>query len=204
MYSICTFCYGKKYEPILEKWRERIQNRCENVDAIHVIRECTIPLKFGFRYAWWDVVRLRKLLDLLDKKPMVHIDLDIVVEKDIQSLVDLSYDVIVSKEIGGNEAFPNECSRVLGWGLCTGFYIVKPSAKQWMTKIWERMMQNKETYSDQVNLMEYIVQHPNAKKREECFGIYRNQIIEIKLSKSTTSPFAFSTLTSWYAILFSI
>ena len=29
-YFITTFCKGNKYEPILQKWTERITNKCKN------------------------------------------------------------------------------------------------------------------------------------------------------------------------------
>jgi hypothetical protein len=99
------------------------------------------------------------LLNLLEsnKTPIIHCDIDIIIEKDLEDLVKLDYDMIISKEIGGTNSFPKECSQILGFGVCTGFYIVKESSKKFMQNILEMMMSKKySSCSDQVTLMNYI------------------------------------------------
>jgi hypothetical protein len=61
-------------------------------------------------------------------KPVVHIDIDLIIKKDIEPLINMNYDIIFSKEIGEDLAFPKECSKILWFGICSGFYIIKPSA----------------------------------------------------------------------------
>jgi hypothetical protein len=180
---ITTFCYGNKYEPIKSKWIERIQNKCKGNNII-IFNSCNIELKYGFRYAWWDMVRLYNNLVILKEKnkPVIHIDIDLIIEKDIKSLVNLNYDFIISKEIGGDEAFPKECSKILGFGVCSGFYIIKPSAAKFMLNLYNLMSNNNESYSDQVNLMNYIVKNKYKVSGEDVIldGIkYTNKIIEI-------------------------
>ena len=182
-YCITTFCYGEKYAPISQKWFERITDKCKNMNC-SILNDLNIKLNHGFTYAWWDVVRLFNNLSIIRKtnKPVVHIDLDLIIEKDIKPLVDLQYDLIISKEIGEAEAYPKECSKILGFGVCSGFYIIKPSAHNFMTKLYDIMSNNSVNYSDQVNLMNYIVNSNYNIKDEEIIldNIkYINKIIEV-------------------------
>jgi hypothetical protein len=85
-YFITTFCHGNKYELILPKWNERITNKCKSSKCL-VFNKNTIKLKYGFKYAWWDLIRLYNNLDILSRfnKPVVHIDIDLIIEKDINT-----------------------------------------------------------------------------------------------------------------------
>lgn len=183
-YYITTFCYGNKYEPILPKWTLTIFNNCKN-GLITIFNKCNIHLKKGFKYAWWDVVRLSNNIDILmiKDKPVVHVDIDLIIKKDIEPLVNLNYDLIFSKEIGEDNAYPKECSKILGFGICSGFYIIKPSAINFAIKILQQMLSYKyDNYSDQVNIMHYIVNNKHSIKNEEIIldGIrYTNKIIDI-------------------------
>jgi hypothetical protein len=182
-YCITTFCYGEKYTPIAEKWLERITNKCKNINC-SIFSKINIKLNYGFKYAWWDVIRLYNNLSIVSKtnKPVVHIDVDLIIEKDIKPLIDLPYDLIISKEIGEDEAYPKECSKILGFGVCSGFYIIKPSAQNFMIKLYDIMSNNSVNYSDQVNLMNYIVNNNYIIKDEEIKldnVKYINKIIEI-------------------------
>lgn len=183
-FYVTTFCYGNKYEPIKEKWLERIKNKCNN-SIVEIYKETNNANGNDFRYAWWDLVRLQNNLNILikNKKPVVHIDLDLIIEKDIEPLVNLSYDLIISKEIGENGAYPKECSSILGLGVCTGFYILKPTAVSFMNKIYTSM-KNKlyNSFSDQVNIMKYIINNNHKLTKEEVILdniTYINTIIEI-------------------------
>ena len=183
-YYITTFCYGNKYEPILPKWKSTIENRCKN-SLIKIFDKCNITLNFGGQYAWWDVVRMHNNLQILIKenKPIVHVDIDLIIKKDIEPLVNLNYDLIFSREIGGDKAFPKECSKILGFGICSGFYIVKPTAQKFIMKIYNMMNSHKYgSYSDQVNIMNYIINNNYIIKDEIIIldGIeYKNNIIQI-------------------------
>ena len=88
-------------------------------------------------YAFWDRIRLKKNINLLltDKKPVLHCDMGLIIEKDINSIVNLPYDFIISTEIGGNKSFPKECSEILGFGVCTGFYVIKEKSIGFLMKI---------------------------------------------------------------------
>ena len=123
------------------------------------------------------------LLCLKENKPVIHIDVDIIIEKDLKIIVDLPYDLIISTEIGGDESFPKECSKKLGFGVCSGFYVLKKSALNFMLKILNNM-KNKlyNSFSDQVNIMNYIVNNKYNVKEDECIlnGVkFKNKIIEI-------------------------
>jgi hypothetical protein len=186
-YCITTFCYGEKYEPIGKKWFERITNKCKNMNCL-IFNNFNIKLNHGFKYAWWDVIRLSNNLSIVAKtnKPVVHIDIDLIIEKDIKPLIDLPYDLIISKEIGEDQAYPKECSKILGFGICSGFYIIKPSAYKFMSKLYDIMSNNSVNYSDQVNLMNYIVNSKYNVKDEEIIldnVKYINKIIEIDDNK---------------------
>ena len=182
-YIITTICVGSKYERIKPHWINRINDKCKNKEII--IFDKTNSKIISHEYGWWDIVRLDKnILLCCDKNvPIVHVDIDIIVEKELEEIVNLPYDFIISTEIGGNESFPKECSQKLGFGVCTGFYVIKNSALDFMLKILNNM-KNK-TYgslSDQVNIMNYIVNTPHVVKIEECVlnnVTFKNKIIEI-------------------------
>jgi hypothetical protein len=184
MYHITTFCYGTKYEPILLKWLSTIKNTCKN-STITVFNTCNIQLPFGFQYAWWDMVRLHNNLNILirSNQPVVHIDMDLIIKKDIDPIIHLNYDLIFSKEIGENKAFPQECSNILGFGICSGFYVIKPRAFTFMKQIYQFMNSHTfNSYSDQVNIMNYIIHNKYTIKEEDVIldGVrYTNKIIEI-------------------------
>lgn len=109
--------------------------------------------------------------------------MDIIIENEIECLVNLPYDFIISTEIGGNQSFPKECSQILGFGVCSGFYILKPSSLAFINKNLSNM--TTKTYnslSDQVNIMNYIVNNNYKVYDSECVlnGItFKNKIIEI-------------------------
>ena len=186
-YIISTICFGTKYEPIRTHWLNRVNNKCIKAKKIHIcdntnVKHTDIPPQ---EYAWWDVVRLNNniLLCTQEDKPIVHVDMDIIIENDLEEIVNLPYDFIISTEIGGNQSFPKECSEKLGFGVCSGFYVIKNEALKFMEKMLNNM-KNK-TYnslSDQVNIMNYIVNNNYEIKEEACIlnGIeFKNKIIKI-------------------------
>lgn len=183
-YYITTFCFGNKYTPILPKWIERIESMCKK-SVIKIWDKPDIQLPFGCKYAWWDLVRLYHNLELLHTHmcPVVHIDLDLILKKDIEPLINLEYDIIFSKEIGEDQAFPKDCSQQVGFGICSGFYVIKPSGLKFMLNLFNQMNSYKYgTYSDQVTLMNYIVENNHTIKEETVVldGVtYFNKRIEI-------------------------
>ena len=124
MYTIVSTCVGNKFRFIREHWTKRVQTKCMNA-SIEIIDESYMnALKVDHRqYAWWDVLRLKRIIDILIKtgKPVVHCDMDIIIEKDIEPLINIDGDFIISTEIGGAGSFPKECSSVIGFGVCSGF-----------------------------------------------------------------------------------
>ena len=175
---------GGKYEPILPKWTECIKAKCADANLV-VHNKINTELRHGHDYAWWDVVRLHNNIEIMLKtgRPVVHVDIDVIVEKDIRPLVDLDYDIIISTEIGGDSAYPTKCSKVLGFGMCSGFYAIKPAALKFLIRMLASMKnQQYGTYSDQVTIMNYIVNSVYKLSTEEVVfdGIkYTNRIIEI-------------------------
>jgi hypothetical protein len=186
-YNITSFNFGSKYEPVKDTWFKRVNDKCGSHSCITIILS-DILKKLNFNltqeYAWWDVVRLDYILkQMKDNKPIVHIDQDVILEKDIQPLIELPYDIIISTEIGNENAFPPECSKILGFGVCSGFYILKSSSLEFMKKILNNMKTKKYgSYSDQVNIMNYIVNN-NYEVNEEAIILdtkkYTNKIITI-------------------------
>ena len=186
-YYITTFCYGQKYAPILPKWTERISQKCKDYtikvfDDVKILQN-TLFISNYHGYIW--AIRFKHNLDLLLKNniPIVMCDLDVIIEKDIQPIVKLPFDIIISEEIGKENAYPKECSKKLGFGVCCGFMIIKPSATKFMLQIFKTMYSNEyKTYDDQVNIMNYIVNNNYTVTEEEVLldGIkYINKIIEI-------------------------
>ena len=183
MYRITTICIGPKYELIKPYWKKQISSVCSPAEI--EVFDSIPPFIKTDGYAWWDVLRLKNNIDILlrTREPVVHIDIDVVVRKDIRPLIDLEYDIIFSREIGGSSAFPKECSSRLGFGICSGLYILKPSAIQFLLGLLytmrERVYNN---YSDQVSLMNYIVETPHVIGAEEFIHngkTYTNHIIII-------------------------
>lgn len=183
MYIITSFCCGQKYLPIREKWLQRIKKTCKHAKDIRLYDKIYVSLEN--KYGWWDVLRLNNILLLSSETniPVVQVDMDIIMEKDIQPLVDLCYDFIISTEIGGNKAYPTECSSVLGFGVCSGFYILKPSAASFFKRMLHLMYEQiYGSYSDQVNLMHYIMNNKHEIREETCVfdgTTYTNKIISI-------------------------
>ena len=186
-YIISSICFGNKYIPVKKHWLNRVNNKCMKADKIHIwdstnVNRKDIPAR---EYGWWDVVRLEKNILLFSKedKPVLHVDMDIIVENELEEIVNLPYDFIISTEIGGNQSFPKRCSQKLGFGVCSGFYVIKKGGLNFMKKTLNNM-KNK-TYgslSDQFNIMNYIVSNKYEIKEELCIlnGIeFKNKIIEI-------------------------
>lgn len=188
-YNITTLCIGNKYYPILEHWIKRVKEKCKNglitiFDDISILTKNNLQFDRNYGgYIW--AVRLKHNIDILKKSklPIVMCDLDVIIEKDIENLVNLPYDVIVSKEIGGSIAYPKECSSILGFGICCGFIIIKPSAIHILDKIFDNMLNKKyRTYDDQVNFMKHIVNSDYKLRYEELVLdniSYNNRIINI-------------------------
>ena len=183
-YFITAFSFGSKYREVQEHWLRRIRKKCKNATPI-IFRNVEQKEYLSPIEAWWDIIRTKNILDLLlkERRPVVQCDLDIIIEKDIEPLIDLDYDFIISQEHYGIKAYPIKCSEKLGFGICSGFYIVKPRAFPFLYKIYENMIARKYgVYSDQVTLMNYIVENDHV-VREEAVEIggttYTNKIIKI-------------------------
>lgn len=186
-YYITTFCYGQKYAPIKDIWCNRINNKCKNAEIvifenINVLNNQLFKPNFP-GYIW--AIRFKHNLDLLLKtnKPIVMCDLDVILEKDIQPIVELPFDIIISTEIGGANSYPKDCSSKLGFGICCGFMVVKPTSKNIMLDIFKNMGTKKyNTYDDQVNFMNYIVNSDYVLSEEKIIldNIeYTNKIIKV-------------------------
>ena len=182
MYTITTYCAGSNYEQLVFSWHRRITDTCKDA-LININRLTSLPI--SRQYAWWDVMRLHENLEHLHStnKPVIHIDLDLIIEKNITPIVNLDYDIIISTEIGLQNSFPRECSNILGFGVCTGFYILKPSSYEFMKTIYSHMYNRTyDSYSDQVTLMNYIVKNSYSLSYDYPIinGIkYTNTIIHI-------------------------
>lgn len=188
LYNIYTSSFGNKFILIQNHWFRRLFERCGEAAKINIITDSILDklnFSINYEYAWWDIVRLDSILKQLrsDKKPVVHIDQDIIIEKDIKPLINLPYDIIISKEIGGPNAYPKECSQILGFGMCSGFYILKATSITFMEIILQNMKNKKyNSNSDQVNLMNYIVNSDYALSEENIIldnRKYINKIITI-------------------------
>lgn len=187
MYCIATLCYGERYEPILEHWMKRIKDRCP-ATSIYILNNIPVPDDLvcfnGINGFIW-TLRFNKMMNLLNKinMPVVMCDVDVIIEKDLSPLVELPYDVVISTEIGGSKAYPQHCSSRLGFGVCAGFTIIKPSAKPFIDNVYNNMKTGKyRTYDDQINLMEHIVNaHTSIEDVPATInGIeYQNKIINI-------------------------
>jgi hypothetical protein len=187
MYYITTLCSGKKYTPILLKWQERIKNRCKDAEIVtftDINKLNNTQFISGYHGFIW-ALRFKHNIDLLlsVNKPVVMCDLDVIIEKDIQPIVNLSYDIIISTEIGGDKSYPQNCSKILGFGVCCGFMILKPGCEDFIKNIFNNMMLRKyKTYDDQVNIMNHIVNSNYTVSEEELIldnVKYINKIIHI-------------------------
>jgi hypothetical protein len=179
-YTITTFCHGPKYTPILPHWKKSIETTCPNA-SIDILDKIDLNLNFN-KYAWWDVLRLYKNLEILEKtkKPVVHIDLDVIVKKDIMPLVQLDYDIIFSRDIGYTKVSPPEFSQRFGFTICSGFHVIKSGGRLFMNKIMGLMGRLiNQSYSDSFNVMKYILGHEHTIEPDD-WGSYKNTIINIK------------------------
>jgi len=184
---ITTLCIGNKYLPIKQHWVNRVKEKCNKSEIVIFDNTSGFGDK-GFNVNMFEFIwayRWKHNLDLLTKynKPVVMCDLDIIIEKDIDKLVDSPYDIVISREIGGDKCYPQDCSSKLGFGICCGFMIVKPSAIHFMNNIFSNMKMRKyNTYDDQVSIMKHIVNSKYSVNIEECSingVLYKNNIINI-------------------------
>lgn len=189
MFNISTICFGYQYNTVRNEWEKRIREKCK-LKNLFIWKEDEQyekdKLNINKEYGFWDVVRLKKNLECIskDKIPIVQIDMDIILEKDIEPIINLPYDFIISTEIGGNQSFPKECSQILGFGVCSGFYIIKETSIEFMEIILNNMINKKYgSLSDQVNIMNYVTQTHNKKVYDEKVKLgeteFTNKIIEI-------------------------
>ena len=92
--TIVTFCEGDTYERVQETWTKRVRERCGGRHDIQVLRSNPVVrnmLHVEKAYAWWDVERLHAVISLLRAGNRVaHIDLDVVVERDLAPLFELN------------------------------------------------------------------------------------------------------------------
>jgi hypothetical protein len=183
MYYLTSIIFGNKYTLIKEHWLKRLREKTTE-NSIIVYEDLRSPFSLNYNdYAWWDIIRLNNNLDLMMTKnsPVVHCDLDIIIEKDIRPLIDLDYDFIIATENDGNKAYPPECSEKLGFGVCSCFYIAKPRSFSFLTKLLTNMVcRTYNSYSDQVTLMNYIVNNNYTVTKEKVVlnGVeYTNNII---------------------------
>jgi hypothetical protein len=179
-YTITTFCHGPKYTPVLPHWKKCIETTCPNA-SIEVLDKIELKLNMN-KYAWWDVLRLYKNLEIIKTtdRPVVHIDLDVIVKKDITPLVQLDYDIIFAREIGGSKAFPPEFSGRLGFAISSGFHVIKPRGYGFMNKMMGLMGRLiNQSYSDSFNIMKYILEHEHTIDMV-YFKEYKNNIINIE------------------------
>lgn len=188
MYIISTLCIGNKYEPIFNHWVNRIKQRCNNNNfKIELLNNTQILNNYNFDYNKSSVIwaiRWKNLLELMNKEKttIVMCDIDVIIEKDIQPIINLPFDIIFSKEINGDKAYPQHCTSRIGFGICAGFCIYKNSSIKFINKIFEIMKSNKNTYDDQVIIMEYILENYKNIYDEEITldnNKYTNKIIEI-------------------------
>jgi hypothetical protein len=179
-YTITTFCHGPKYTPILPHWKKNIETTCPNAKLI-VLTDIELKLNMN-KYAWWDVLRLYKNLEIIKRtdRPIVHIDLDVIVKKDISPLVQLDYDIIFSRDIGYTKVSPPEFSERFGFTICSGFHVIKPGGRLFMNKIMSLMGRViNQSYSDSFNVMKYILVHEHTIEPDD-WGSYKNTIINIE------------------------
>ena len=181
-YNLISVCIGDKYNIIEPYFINRIKERCPGAN-IKILKELSSDININRDYGWWDIVRMNEIIKLLEteNKPIVHCDIDVIIEKDIEPLINIKYDIIFSKEFGGTNAFPKDCSKKIGFGICTGFYIIKPTPNsiKFLKKIYNDMI-NKlyGSYSDQITLMNTIVN--NIYGLKDSFFINNTSFLRLK------------------------
>jgi hypothetical protein len=186
-YYVSTLCIGERFEPVRPHWEKRVQETTQNAGII-IYDEYNVdqlPISRDV-YAWWDVLRMKKNIELLrtNQVPVVHCDLDLILVKDITPIIQLPHDIIISMEHYGEDAFPKECSQKLGFGLCTGFYVLKPTCLDFIEGIYSKMLAKKYgSYSDQVCLMNHITGSKHYTVHDEVIVLegvsFTNKIISL-------------------------
>ena len=95
-YNIITVCMGERYSIIEPHFRKRVSEKCPNA-KLRIVKNHNLNL--NLEYGWWDVVRMNEIINLLEieRIPVVHCDIDIIIEKDIEPLLDINQDIISYK-----------------------------------------------------------------------------------------------------------
>ena len=98
-------------------------------------------------------------------------DIDTIFLKSPNSIFDLDYDFIISRGECEDKCWPHECSAIIGFGACTGFYIAKPTALDFCKLLLTNMLEKKfGGYSDQLTIMKMFV---------ECNTIWKNKEVTL-------------------------
>lgn len=170
-YTVATICFGQ-YDRLLEPWLNHIiphighhqltvlgvrDIQIQHPNASYKKIQETIPLG---EYGAWDYYRMMEGLEILKQNRIfIHIDMDIVFNKSFRPLIELPYDIIFSREQNEENGFPLEPCQKIGFGLCSGFYIAKPSdrVREFIKHITETMYARRyNSYSDQVTIMNVL------------------------------------------------
>lgn len=177
-YIFLTFCDGIKYEVILPHWLNRIQTTCKNCEIVIVNKNDQNIEIDDTIHAWWDVIRMNKIIEFLEKGyTVVHCDIDIIIQRDIEELLEIDADFIISKATTSHDCeYLEHYYNQYGFCICSGFFIAKPSSISFLKYIFEKMQKKSlkyityETYSDQCSIMECFIDN-NLSTRDI---IYKN------------------------------
>ena len=97
---------------------------------VNLINKCIRD--YGYNdYTWGvtDHIRLIEAIKIVEKGNIaIQLDIDTILFKPLQSIIALDYDFIISRAECGNKAWPHDCSIKVGFGACSGFYIAKKNA----------------------------------------------------------------------------
>jgi Nucleotide-diphospho-sugar transferase len=136
---IVTVVYGE-FHKYLGGWLRNVRSTgCDSLIHIIVLDKHKLDLKVDARdveiHRWrtpslgrWsgDYLRLDLIRDLCaEGHTCLQIDLDTFFNEDPARFCGVDYDFIISRGLG----FPEDAIRRWGFSLCTGFYIIKPEAR---------------------------------------------------------------------------
>jgi hypothetical protein len=133
---VVTACYGERFWAVVPKWTQHVaaltglpieivslDGRTYQNEALRIRTKSLSHHYKKAGYGWGDLPRLQHILSLLENDiTCIQIDLDVILKRSIDTLIQLPYDLIISRAF----SFPAEVAERFGFVMCTGFFIAKP------------------------------------------------------------------------------
>jgi hypothetical protein len=172
---VVTSCYGERFWAAVPSWLARIRSITElPVEIVSLdgrtwkaphVRTINFTPGRVLEYGSGDRERTEHIVSRLEEgRICLQIDLDVYLKRDVDPIVGLPYDFIVSRAF----RFPEDIVARLGFVACTGFYVAKPSALPLLRHLYSRLREG--LVLDQAELNACLVESEWHNETVELLG----------------------------------